>query len=86
MGKLYWRYNDFLDQVDLLYPNLLLSRDGIPHNADAAFLWSNGLTYFFKTSNYYAYNETQGRVLPGYPKNVSAFWKGVPDSIDAVFR
>lgn len=86
MDKWYWRYNDDLRHVDFLYPNLLKPSDRIPRKVNAAFTWSNGLTYFFKGSKYYGYNETQRRVLPGYPKEISAFWKGIPNEIDAVFR
>lgn len=85
MDKLYWRYNDKRRHVDLLYPNAV-SSNRIPQQVDTAFTWSNGLTYFFKKSQYYGYNETYGRVLPGYPKDVSAFWKGISGKIDAVFR
>lgn len=59
---------------------------GVPADVDAAFLWSDGYTYFFKGTLYYRYDSSQERVEVGYPREINSFWKGIPDSVDAVFR
>ena len=40
-------------------------------------------TYAFKGSMFWKL--TEDSVLPGYPKNISKFWKGLPGKIDASF-
>ena len=47
---------------------------------------SDGLTYFFKDSQYYRFNDSERRVDTGYPKPISSFWKGIPNDIETVFR
>jgi hypothetical protein len=47
---------------------------------------SDGLTYFFKDSQYYLFNDTLHQVDTGYPKPISSFWKGIPKDIGTVFR
>ena len=59
---------------------------GVPADVDAAFLWSDGYAYFFKGKLYYRYDSSQERVQDGYPREINSFWKGIPDSVDAVFR
>jgi hypothetical protein len=44
---------------------------------DAAILWPNGKVYFFRGSEYYAFDIGQNTVLPGYPKPVLPNWPGL---------
>ena len=47
--------------------------------------YTNGITYFFKDSLYYRFNDTTQMVDPGYPRPIASFWKGVPDNFDTVY-
>lgn len=49
------------------------------------FRYTDGITYFFKGSVYYRFNDTTQAVDPGYPRSIASFWKGVPDNLDTVF-
>lgn len=46
---------------------------------------SNGLTYFFKGTHYYRFNDTTLQLDPSYPKLINEYWKGVPSDLDTVF-
>ncbi|XP_020601148.1 matrix metalloproteinase-14-like [Orbicella faveolata] len=85
-GDHYWLFNDFFLQVEVGYPRALAAWGGVPADVDAAFLWSDGYAYFFKGKLYFRYDSSQERVEDGYPREINSFWKGIPDSVDAVFR
>ena len=74
---------------------------GLPGNLDAALYWReerdvrrvNGVwtstvtqesrTYFFKGRRYWRFENM--RLLPGYPRQISSGFVGLPDNIDAAF-
>ena len=47
--------------------------------------YTDDITYFFKDSFYYRFNDSLQAVDPGYPQPIASFWKGVPDNLDTVF-
>ena len=55
-------------------------------DVDAAFVWSDGFAYFFKANLYYRYDSAKQKVQDGYPREISAFWKDVPNNLNTVFR
>ncbi|CAG7816604.1 unnamed protein product [Allacma fusca] len=65
------------DQFQLINSTFL----GLPSELDAAITMSNQKTYFFKGSLYWRSTSTQ--IDPGYPKQISDYFKKIPDSIDA---
>ena len=54
--------------------------------SDSHFRSNNGMTYFFKDSQYYRFNDVLHEVKSVYPKPISSFWKGIPNNVDTVFR
>lgn len=45
----------------------------------------NGKTYFFSGTQYWRYDESEGRVELDYPRDMS-LWREVPYHIDAAFQ
>lgn len=57
-GDQYWRFDSKSDPpVSARYPKPIKNWIGLPNNLDAAFKWENGLTYFFKGTQYYRFND-----------------------------
>lgn len=64
LGKEYWRFDSKNDPpVSSRYPKAIKNWIGLPSNIDAAFKWENGLTYFFKGTNYYRFNDADFEVF-----------------------
>ncbi|XP_056408616.1 matrix metalloproteinase-17-like [Hyla sarda] len=81
-GTSFWVFKDTL--VEPGYPRPLtdfgLNTDGV----DGAFVWKhNKKTYFFRHNRCWRFDEHQGKVEPGYPKN-SQMWEGLPPDVDDV--
>ena len=47
--------------------------------------YTDDITYFFKDSFYYRFNDSLQGVDPGYPQPIASFWKDIPDNLDTVF-
>ena len=46
-----------------------------------------GVTYFFKQDMFYAYDDSQDKVYPGFPVKIASFWKGIwPNGFDTCFN
>ena len=54
-------------------------------NPFICFRYIDGLTYFFKDSSYFRFNDTSREVDPGFPRLIASTWGGVPDDPDTVF-
>lgn len=67
---------------------LPLTNLGLPQvqtSIDAALYWPRAQkTYFFSRDWYYRYNDAEGRMDDGYPKNITK-WNGLPNNLDAAF-
>lgn len=57
----------------------------LPFYIDGAMTWHDGRTYFFKGTNYWRYNDAEGKCDSGYPKPIKEGWGGMQGPIDAVF-
>jgi hypothetical protein len=75
------------DCVDSGYPLPISSgwKGVFPDGVDAAAVWNNGRAYFFKGSDYCAYDVVADLAVEGYPRSIAENWPGVfADGIDAV--
>ncbi|XP_022365239.1 vitronectin [Enhydra lutris kenyoni] len=65
------------------YPKLIQDVWGIEGPIDAAFTRINcqGKTYLFKGNQYWRYED--GVLDPGFPRDISEGFKGIPDNVDA---
>ena len=81
-GNLFWKItedNGFTPQ----YPKLISTTwIGLPSSGIDASYTKNGVTYFFKGSQLYAYSQTY-TMMAGYPINISDRFHGLVDNIDA---
>jgi len=77
-----WEVDDS-GNIDFLTPIGTVSEiwPGLPRTPDAAFTWTNGLTYFFLGSKYYRY--TNKTLDQGFPKRMKEGFTGVPSYLDA---
>lgn len=66
--------------MDSGYPRDISVWRGVPYDIDAAFQWTNGRSYFFKGSKYYAYDDARVKLLEDdrnpYPRDVASYWMG----------
>ena len=71
------QYYRFTGQENSFYPQPLSQFRGLPSDGvDAAFQYSNSITYFFKGSDYYRFNDRAVEVQSGYPLNTAIQWLG----------
>ncbi|XP_064618644.1 matrix metalloproteinase-2-like isoform X2 [Lineus longissimus] len=75
-GDMYWRFNEKSAVVDYDYPRDMSMWKGVPTPVDASFRSWDGITYFMKGLNYYAFNDAKMRVREGYPKSALTKWLG----------
>ena len=53
-GAKYYRYNDDRQSIDPNYPkDITRAWKGVPAFIDSVFIWTNGVTYFFKGEQYF---------------------------------
>jgi hypothetical protein len=57
--------------------------EDFPEKIDAACNNGNGKSYFFSGSQYWRWDNQSESMDSGYPKQISAGWKGIPNSLDA---
>ncbi|XP_013785656.2 matrix metalloproteinase-21-like [Limulus polyphemus] len=93
----YWMYENRFNRTRYGDPlNIIPEWKGIPNNVDAfvhVWTYTQDNTYFFKGRHYYLYNSAEDKVAPGYPREISKDFRGIPGSrfpsipsnIDAVF-
>ncbi|XP_058056732.1 matrix metalloproteinase-2-like [Anopheles bellator] len=56
-GRLYWRFDEDTNQVELDYPRDMSIWKGIGYGIDAALQYRDGKTYFFKGLGYWRFND-----------------------------
>ena len=62
------------------YPKSISLWD-LPNNMEAALQWDNGRTYFFKSGNYWRFNDrrfTIDKGDPSFPRPTAQWWFGCP--------
>ena len=53
---------------------------------DAVMTWHrNKRTYIFAGYYYWRYNNEERKMDPGYPREISSAWRGVPRRVDAAY-
>lgn len=64
LGTKFWKYDPNSEiPVSAAYPkSIKFYWDGVPNNIDAAFQYTNGLSYFFKDEKYYRLKERTSEV------------------------
>lgn len=76
----YWRFDFESGSVEQGYPKSLSVWRGLPAKISSAFLWINGITYFFDNHKYYRFNDLAFKVeedaFPPYPRSNKDFWFG----------
>lgn len=76
-GLYYWKLRD----QAVIGPHLISHNlDRLPDNIDDAISLSKSI-HFFKGTQSWKY--TDGKLVYGYPKNISQDFKGIPDNLDA---
>ena len=78
-GNRYWRYDYVSGKVEPGYPKRLSIWRGLPSRITDAFMWINGMTYFFNEDTYYRFNDMSFKVeeaIPVYPRFNTDYWFG----------
>ena len=87
--KLFWEFDDYNARSAPGSPHKIKDSktwNGVPDDIDEILLWGgNWGIYFFKGSKYYRYDGVNKVIDPGYPRDISAGWQGIPNDIDAAF-
>ncbi|XP_041485735.1 stromelysin-3-like [Lytechinus variegatus] len=89
-GSEVWRMSN--QSIDSGYPKSIESEfPGIPSDLSAAYIWhTNNKIYFVKDTEYYRVSTPGGGVDLDidnpYPRLFSAWWRGLPSTIDAAFQ
>nr|XP_045588154.1 matrix metalloproteinase-17-like [Procambarus clarkii] len=74
----YFRYNEKTRQMDPGYPKDISKWNGLPSNLDAAFTFTDGLSYFIRGYQYWKYDNVRIEPYSEYPKDAPEYWAGCP--------
>jgi len=78
-GDKYWKFDpDRRPHVRSQYPKPI-SDWSLPTGLDGALQWQNGITYFFKSGQYWRFDDTKFSIAkssPRYPRKTSKWWFG----------
>ncbi|KAF5307663.1 hypothetical protein FQR65_LT06718 [Abscondita terminalis] len=75
----FWRFNEETLTLDDGYPMHIERWRGVPQNLDAATMWKDGKTYFFKGKFCWAYDTIWGSVTESSPLPAPQTWLGCPE-------
>uniref|UniRef100_A0A1Y9IVB7 Peptidase metallopeptidase domain-containing protein n=1 Tax=Anopheles minimus TaxID=112268 RepID=A0A1Y9IVB7_9DIPT len=73
-GRLYWRFDEDTNRVELDYPRDMSMWKGVGYNIDAAFQYRDGKTYFFKGLGYWRFNDMRMSIDSVYQKSSATRW------------
>ena len=78
-GDKYWKFDpERKPHVRSVYPKPL-SDWSLPSGLDGALQWENGYTYFFRSGQYWRFDDTKfsiAKASPQYPRKSSRWWFG----------
>ena len=79
-GDKFWKFDpDRKPHVRKNYPKPLSLWGALPSDIDGALQWVNGRTYFFKSGQYWRYDDRTFSIsqsLPRFPRNTAQWWFG----------
>lgn len=78
---MYWRFDEYVKNVELDYPRDMVMWSGVPYNIDSAFKY-NGTTYFFKGKVFWEFDDLRMKVKPKSPALSAPYWLGCPNNIE----
>ncbi|XP_058832598.1 matrix metalloproteinase-2 isoform X1 [Topomyia yanbarensis] len=73
-GRLYWRFDEDANHVELDYPRDMSMWKGVGYNIDSAFQNRDGKTYFFKGKGYWRFNDLRMSVDHAEPHPSAHEW------------
>ncbi|XP_038107614.1 matrix metalloproteinase-2 isoform X2 [Culex quinquefasciatus] len=73
-GRLYWRFDEDANHVELDYPRDMSMWKGVGYNIDSAFQYRDGKTYFFKGKGYWRFNDLRMSVDQADPHPSAPHW------------
>lgn len=73
-GRLYWRFDEDANHVELDYPRDMSMWKGIGYNIDSAFQNRDGKTYFFKGKGYWRFDDLRMSVAHEEPEKSAQRW------------
>lgn len=73
-GRLYWRFDEDANHVELDYPRDMSMWKGVGYNIDSAFQYRDGKTYFFKGKAYWRFNDLRMSVDHADPHPSAHEW------------
>uniref|UniRef100_A0A6E8W3I3 ZnMc domain-containing protein n=1 Tax=Anopheles coluzzii TaxID=1518534 RepID=A0A6E8W3I3_ANOCL len=73
-GRLYWKFDEDTNRVELDYPRDMSMWRGIGYNIDSAFQYRDGKTYFFKGRGYWRFNDMNMSIAHEYQKSSARRW------------
>ncbi|XP_055537460.1 matrix metalloproteinase-2 [Wyeomyia smithii] len=73
-GRLYWRFDEDTNHVELDYPRDMSMWKGVGYNIDSAFQNRDGKTYFFKGKGYWRFNDLRMSVDHADPHSSAHKW------------
>uniref|UniRef100_A0AAG5DMZ7 Peptidase metallopeptidase domain-containing protein n=1 Tax=Anopheles atroparvus TaxID=41427 RepID=A0AAG5DMZ7_ANOAO len=73
-GRLYWRFDEDTNKVELDYPRDMSMWKGIGYNVDSAFQYRDGKTYFFKGLGYWRFNDMRMSIAHEYQRSSATRW------------
>ncbi|XP_035896729.1 matrix metalloproteinase-2 isoform X2 [Anopheles stephensi] len=73
-GRLYWRFDEDTNRVELDYPRDMSMWKGIGYNIDSAFQYRDGRTYFFKGLGFWRFNDMRMSIAHKSQKSSATEW------------
>ncbi|XP_046744597.1 matrix metalloproteinase-2-like [Diprion similis] len=77
-GHVYWRFDEYVQRVELDYPRDMSMFAGVAPNIDAVFQAKDGKTYFFKGKGFWEFNDLRMKVKNERQKLSAPVWMRCP--------
>ncbi|KAK7576675.1 hypothetical protein V9T40_012961 [Parthenolecanium corni] len=79
-GRYYWKLTEDEKSIEPDYPKDIKAWDGIGDNIDAAFQWTDGITYFFKGKGFWKFDDQRMKTRNQSPIPSAQVWMGCDKS------